>query len=142
EAVAAFERVLALDPADVGANVNLGQIHLQRKAYAEAVARFRMALAAQPFSATAAYNLGLALNRSGDAGEAQRMLDRFEELRRTGYGTLLGLSYPEQGRYAEGLATSGDETEVVDAATPQVRYVDVTAAILPDDQRRAPKGVE
>ena len=53
EAVAAFQRVLKIDPNDVGANINLGQIYSQQRKYPEAIAAFRIALAAEPYNATA-----------------------------------------------------------------------------------------
>jgi Flp pilus assembly protein TadD len=131
EAKAAFERVLALDPKDVGANVNLGQLLLQEKNYAAAMAAFRVALDAEPHNASAAYNLGLALTRSGQAEDGQRMMERFRLLRESGYAKVLGQGYPEQGRYAEAVASTGAETDLVDTATPAVRFVDATAEVLP-----------
>ena len=71
DAIAAFERVLALDPEDVGARVNLGQSPAAAApATPEAAALFQAALDTEPYNATAAYNLGVALTRSGqDRGE-------------------------------------------------------------------------
>src|SRR5437868_7065587 len=50
EAAAFFQRVLQLDPNDVGANVNLGQLYAQQRKYPEAIAAFRVALAAEPYN--------------------------------------------------------------------------------------------
>src|SRR6266498_2662198 len=41
EAVVAFQRVLKIDPNDVGTNVNLGQIYSQQRKYPEAIAAFQ-----------------------------------------------------------------------------------------------------
>src|SRR5688572_4940011 len=53
DAVKSFSRVLQLDPADAGANVNLGQLYLQQQQYAEAVGVFRAASKTEPFNVTA-----------------------------------------------------------------------------------------
>jgi tetratricopeptide (TPR) repeat protein len=126
----AFREVLSSDAADVGANVNLGQLLMQERSYAGAVAAFRAALASEAHNATAAYNLGLALARAGQTDEGQKMMERFRVLREGGYGTLIGQSYAEQGRYAEAIVSTGAEPELVDAATPDVRFADATAAAL------------
>jgi tetratricopeptide (TPR) repeat protein len=131
DAKAAFRQVLEIDPADVGAHVNLGQLLMQERDYAAAAAEFEKAAAADPNSATAVYNLGQALGRAGRGDESARALERFRQLREGGYGTTLGQAYPEQGRYAEALASTGAERELVDRATPLAAYVDVTAARLP-----------
>src|SRR5690349_9660246 len=55
DAAAAFERVLAIDPRDVGARVQRGQLLIAQRKYAEAAALLEQALAAEPFNATAAY---------------------------------------------------------------------------------------
>jgi hypothetical protein len=110
--------------------VNLGQILLQERAYADAAAAFRTALASEPHSATAVYNLGLALVRSGQAEEGQRLLERFRELRDSGAGTVIGQSYPDQGRYAEALVSTGAEPGLVDERTPDVRFTDASARFL------------
>jgi Tfp pilus assembly protein PilF len=131
EAEAAFKAVLAIDPGDVGARVNLGQLYLQARKYPEAVAEFRAAVAAEPYNATAIYNLGLALTRSGQTEEGQKMLERFRVLREGGYGTLIGTNYPDQGRYAEAVSSTGAEPDLVDPETPPVRFADTSARWLP-----------
>ena len=122
DAKAVFQKVLAQDPNDVGALVNLGQVDLQERDYAAAVGLFQKAEAAEPYNATAVYNLGISLIRSGNREEGRRMMERFQKLREAGYGTEIGQSYPEQGRYAEALTSSGAEPELVQAGTPDVRY--------------------
>jgi tetratricopeptide (TPR) repeat protein len=128
DAQAAFRKVLALDPADVGARVNLGQILLQERRYDEAIAELRAAIASEPYNATAVYNLGLALTRAGQAQDGQAAMERFRALRDSGAGTLIGQTYPEQGRYAEAIASTGSEPELVDKTTPAVRFVDTEVA--------------
>jgi tetratricopeptide (TPR) repeat protein len=131
EAIAAFQRVLKIDPSDVGANVNLGQLYSQQRKYTEAIAAFRTALAAEPYNATALYNLGTALLRAGQRDEGQQVIARFQELRQRGSATTLGPNYLEQGRYAEAVASTGAEAELVDKRTPDVVFTDVTAAVMP-----------
>ena len=122
DAIAQFQRVLKIDPNDVGTNVNLGQIYSQQRKYPEAIAAFRLALAAEPYNATALYNLGQALVRSGQREEGLRATARFQELRQKGSATTLGTNYLEQGRYAEAVASTGAEPDLVDRATPAVRF--------------------
>jgi len=68
DAVAAFGRVLQLDPADAGTKIHLGQIHLQQRRYEDALRLFQEALTAEPYNVTAAYSAALALTRAGRAG--------------------------------------------------------------------------
>jgi tetratricopeptide (TPR) repeat protein len=135
DAIAAFQRVLQIDPQDVGANVNIGQLLMQGGKHAEAVSHFRVALAAEPYNVTAAYNLAIALLRIGEREEGTRMMQRFQMLRQGGYGTTIGQNYLEQGRYAEAISSTGAEPELVDAAPPDVKFTgtviktaDLTAA--------------
>lgn len=122
-AMAAFQRVRELDPGDVSTEVQLGQLYLQERRYADAIAHLRRAVELEPFHVTASYNLALALIRAGQRQEGERMMQRFEELRQSGYGTALGQNYLEQGRYAEALASTGAEPELVDPRPPDVTFV-------------------
>jgi cytochrome c-type biogenesis protein CcmH/NrfG len=131
DAVAAFQRVLKIDPRDVGANVNLGQLYAQQRKYPEAIAALRVALAEEPYNGTALYNLGTALLRSGAREEGQRLMQQFQALRASGAATTVGTNYLEQGRYAEALASTGAEADVVDKRTPEVSFADATASALP-----------
>ncbi len=123
DALREFQRVHALDPEDVGASVNLGQISMEQREYAEAIDLLRQAVEREAYNVTAAYNLGLALTRSGAADEGREWLDRAQELRATGYAVTYGTGYLEQGRYAEALTSTGAEPDLVDAATPAASFV-------------------
>ncbi|HEY0406717.1 MAG TPA: FG-GAP-like repeat-containing protein, partial [Pyrinomonadaceae bacterium] len=131
EALAAFGSVLWLDARDVGANVNSGQLLAQQRRYTEAIAAFRAAVASEPYNMTALYNLALVLTRTGQRAEAQSMLARFQQLQRSGAGTSIGTNYAEQGRYAEAVASTGAEVELVDRSAPAVAFVDATESLLP-----------
>jgi tetratricopeptide (TPR) repeat protein len=130
DAVAAFQKVLQFDPRDVGANVNLGQVFMQQRKYAEALANFRTAVEAEPYNVTATYNLALALLRTNQREEGQAMMQRFQTLRDSNYGTVIGSNYLEQGQYAEAIASTGAEPELVEAATPEVTFIDATTSVL------------
>src|ERR1051325_2591436 len=129
QAIASFQKVLQIDPNDVGANVNLGQLYSQQRKYPEAIAALRLAVAAEPYNATALYNLGTTLIRAGQREEGQKVIAQFQELRQRGTGTTLGSNYLEQGRYAEAVASTGAEPELVDKRTPEVVFAD--ANVLP-----------
>jgi Tfp pilus assembly protein PilF len=133
DALRAFERVRQIDAADVGTSVNLGQIYLEDQQYAQAIAVLRPAAEVEPYNVTVVYNLGLALTRSGQADEGRRMLDRAQALRSTGYAVTHGTSYLEQGRYAEAIASTGSESELVDTSVPSAAFA--PAAIGPAANR-------
>ena len=113
DALGAFKRVLASDPADVGSNVNVGQIYTQQRSYAEAVTYFRKAYEAEPYNSTAIYNLATALIRIEQREEGQKLIERFQALRQSGAATSIGQNYLEQGRYAEALVSTGLDPELV-----------------------------
>jgi len=128
DARAAFERVLKIDAHDVGSQVNLGQLLLQQQQFADAIAHFRTALADEPYNVTAAYNLGLALTRAGQRDEGQQAMERSQQLRSSGYGTIFSTNYLEQGRYAEAMPSTGAERDLVDPTVPDVAFAPVTIA--------------
>jgi Tfp pilus assembly protein PilF len=130
DAIAAFSRVHEIDPNDGATNVNLGQLYAGQRNYPEAIKVLRQAIAGEPYNITAAYNLAIALQRSGQRDESQRMMDRFTTLRQSGYGTALGQKYLEQGRYAEAVTSTGLEPDLVDTSTPNVTFADLTSSYL------------
>jgi tetratricopeptide (TPR) repeat protein len=131
DALASFQKVLKVDPKDVGANVNVGQIHSLRRQYDEAVKAFRVAMEAEPYNTSAVYNLATTLSRMGQREEAQELLQKFQVLRQSGAGTSIGTNYLEQGRYAEAIASTGMEKELVDKDAPNVTFKDATKEVLP-----------
>ena len=122
DAVNALTKVLQIDPNDVGANVNLGQIYIQQRKYAEAVAVFRTALNAEPYNSTAMYSLATALLRNNARAEGQGLMTKFQALRQSGAATSIGQNYLEQGRYAEAIASTGAESELVDKIAAENRF--------------------
>jgi Flp pilus assembly protein TadD len=117
-----FQRVRQIDPRDIGASVNLAQIDLQDRNYAEAISVLRPAVADEPYNLTAAYDLGLALTRAGQPSEGRQLLERSQALRTTGYAVTFGTTYLEQGRYAEALASTGAEPGLVDTTVPPAAF--------------------
>ena len=118
DALAYFNKVLAVDPNDVGSNVNVGQIYTQERKYADAVTLFRRAYNSEPYNSTAIYNLATALIRIEQRDEGQKLIDRFQALRQSGAATSIGQNYLEQGRYAEALVSTGAEQELIDTTSP------------------------
>lgn len=138
EAIAAFLRVLQIDPDDVGSRIHLGQINSSERRYAEAAAYFEAALVREPFNATAAYGLATSLVRGGqrDAGEAA--MARFQVLDDNPAAITYSANYLEQGRYGQALASSGLEPELVDPAVPRQRFADATADVFGEPNPRGP----
>ena len=130
EAVAAFERVVKLDGEDAGAKIQLGQIFLQQRRYDEALRLFQEALSAEPYNVTAAYSVALALTRSGKPEEGRAAMQRFEALRDSPYGFTYAQTYLAQGKYAEAIASTGAEPELVDTSLPAVTFADATTTMM------------
>lgn len=131
EALTAFEQVVKLDPSDVATRINIGQIHLETGRYAEAIDSLAKAAAAEPFNATAAYGYATALLRARRTAEGQTAMARFQVLRDAPYAVTYAAAYLQQGRYAEAIVSTGAEPQLVDAAIPAIRFLDVTAEALP-----------
>lgn len=131
EAIAELQRVLEIDPDDVGTNINLGQLLVQQQKYAEAVTALRHAVAVESYNSTAAYSLATALLRSGQSEGGQAQMKRFQALREAGYGTSLSQNYPLQGRYAEAVVSTGAEPALVDSQTPAARFVEAATPPAP-----------
>lgn len=74
--------------------------------------------------------------RSNQRDEGQTVIQRFKELRERGSATTIGSNYLEQGRYADAVASTGAESELVDRAIPPVTFTDATASILPGSADR------
>src|SRR5258708_5476616 len=132
EAIAEFQRVLKIDPDDVGANINVGQILAQRKKSTEAIAAFRKAISAEPYNETALYNLGLLFTRTGHRAEGQGLLQKFQQLKQSGAGTTLGTNYLEGGHYAEAVVSTGAKSDLVDKGIPDVVFQDVIEGLPPE----------
>jgi tetratricopeptide (TPR) repeat protein len=126
DALAAFRRVLQADPDDVASLVNVGQLLLQRRAYAEAVPAFSKAVELEPYNVSALYNLAVAQTRAGQRDLGAATTAKFQALRETGYGTTYSNTYMEQGRYAEAILSTGAEADLAPTAPP----LTYTAAML------------
>ncbi|MBS1786340.1 MAG: VCBS repeat-containing protein [Acidobacteria bacterium] len=129
EAIAAFNKVLAIDPKDPYTNIQIGQIYSSKQQYAQAVEAFRRAMEAEPYNATAIYSLAQAMIRSGNQPEGQKLLAQFQTLKASGYSTTLGLTYGEQGKYAEAVVSTGAEPDLVSKEGAKVSFADAAAGL-------------
>jgi Tfp pilus assembly protein PilF len=128
-AEAHLRKVLAADPGDFGANLVLGQLLVDEERYDEALPILELAAEADPVNASAAYSKAMALGRSGRREEAMQAMKHFQALRANPAHTSFGKIYLEQGRYAEAVASTGAEDEVVDPATPKVAFEEAEGAV-------------
>jgi len=70
QAVAAYQRVLELDPEHAAAHINLGTLHYNRQDYTLAEKHYRAAVAIDPRYALAYFDLGNVLDETGRVTEA------------------------------------------------------------------------
>jgi tetratricopeptide (TPR) repeat protein len=83
EIIAAYQRAVDLDPASVGALVNLGTAHFHRREWAEAERCYQRALEADPSYALAHFNLANLYDERGDGERAQAHYEKALELNAT-----------------------------------------------------------
>ena len=126
EAIKEFTKVIEIDPKDATTNIQIGQIYSAQQKYELAIPFYQRGLENEPYNATAAYNLGTALLRSGKTDEGKKQLAFFSKLRATNYKAELGNKYGEVGRYAEAVAGTGAEADLVNKNAPAVKFVDAT----------------
>jgi tetratricopeptide (TPR) repeat protein len=69
-AVAAYEKVLAIDPGHAAAHINLGTLYYNSQDHAKAETHYRQAIAADPRYALAYFDLGNVLDETGRVKEA------------------------------------------------------------------------
>jgi len=103
EAKRVLEDVLARDPSDARAWLDLGLVHEAGSDFAAAEKAYRRATEVDPNFAEAFNNLGVLLREGGRLAEAMPMLERAVALdpQLTAARFNLGLAYEEQGRRAE-----------------------------------------
>jgi tetratricopeptide (TPR) repeat protein len=70
QAIAAYEKVLQLDPEHAAAHINLGTLHYNRQDYALSERHYRAAIAIDPRYALAYFDLGNVLDETGRVAEA------------------------------------------------------------------------
>ena len=70
QAIAAYEKVLELEPKHAAAHINLGTIFYNRQEYAKAEKHYRAAIAVDPRYALAYFDLGNVLDETGRVPEA------------------------------------------------------------------------
>ena len=70
EAVAAYEKVLEIDPAHAAAHINLGTLYYNRQDHMKAEKHYRLAIEADPRYALAYFDLGNVLDETGRVKEA------------------------------------------------------------------------
>lgn len=70
QAIAVYEKVLALDPTHAAAHINLGTLHYNRQEYTLAESHYRAAVEADPRYALAHFDLGNVLDETTRVAEA------------------------------------------------------------------------
>lgn len=106
EALEHFRQVTELAPQDAYAWYYYGISLSRAHRFQESIQALRKAVELDPVNVSALYNLAQTLGRAGQREEAARVMERFVALKEAGEGTMTteaGLSYLEQGPYAEAI---------------------------------------
>jgi protein O-GlcNAc transferase len=109
-AVAEYQKAIALRPDLPGLRLELGQVYAANSQWAEAADQFRTEAKLQPGSAEAAYRLGNALLQEGNMKDAVKELHRSDSLRPDMPETL----------YALGKAAATDDPSIAEPALKRV----------------------
>jgi tetratricopeptide (TPR) repeat protein len=123
EAIAQFEKALALKPQFAEARYNLGNAFLQQRRVDEAITQFRKALTIKPDYVEARNNLAWVLATCPQASlrngiEAVKLAEQADQL---AGGTnpvvlcTLGAAYAEAGRFPEAIETAQHAMHLVEA---------------------------
>src|SRR5258705_10677348 len=67
--------------------------------------------------------------RGGQREEGLKAPALFQELRQRGSATTIGQNYLEKGRYAEAVASTGAESELVDRTIPAVTFTEANSSL-------------
>jgi protein O-mannosyl-transferase len=122
EAIAHFERVVALRPNRARHRANLGLALLKAHRSAEAAEQFQRVLAEEPTDTDTRWRLGLALAQQGQLVEASRALERAvaDNPRHVDALTALGMVLIDLGRPGEAVAYL-DRAVALDPASAAAR---------------------
>jgi Flp pilus assembly protein TadD len=107
KAITAFGHVAELVP-DADTYYFIGLLNNQLQQYDQAIAAFNRAIELNPLHASAAFGLGRAYQRKGDAAAARIHLAQFQKITQSHLGAPLGSAYPDQGRYCVGEVSPHD----------------------------------
>jgi tetratricopeptide (TPR) repeat protein len=106
EASRFFSRALELDPFYTAAGVGLAKVWIAKKEYQKAVEELEQTARQSPEDETIYYNLMIAFRGMGKVDQAQRALDKFQELKKTKDQSLSSILKQFKGTVAGGPAPS------------------------------------
>lgn len=83
EAFARYSKAYALNPGEPGAQLGMGRVLMMKDNTQEAVKYLRMAVESDPLNTEVHYRLALACRKLGLAGEAEKEMRLFDEIKKT-----------------------------------------------------------
>jgi len=137
-----FLVVVEADPEDAEATYHIGQASMQLENFDEALGWFKKAIEGDPYLRSAYYRTFQALQRMGEAEEAEPYIQRFQGLEGNPRARLMEFKYTKMGRRAEvaviGTPASGDVPKLEGPVfAPAVRLVDGAVVETPENSARA-----
>lgn len=100
-AIADFEKVAAIDPADTDTQCLIGLLYLDQKQYANAIGAFTKAITLDPLLASAELGLAQAKQQTGAVGESLAHLKRLEEMSANNTGRTVDFAYGKAGKLSK-----------------------------------------
>jgi len=126
EAIEQSRKTLELDPNYVNAHRTLAMTYLQKSMYKEATAEFEKALVISPGNPYVLSELGYGFALSGKRMEAQKMLDRLNDLAKqkyvpSSYRVMIYAGLGEKDKALEWLEKSYEERHIVGDGTGDIK---------------------
>lgn len=110
-AIADFQKVAAIDPANADTQCLIGLLYLEENRYGEAIAAFTKAVAFDAHLASAELGLAQAKQQTGDTEDSVAHLKRLEELMAKSDGRTVDFAYGKAGKFSKAEKIIPPESE-------------------------------
>ena len=100
-AIADFEKVATIDPADADTECLIGLLYMDQKKYSDAIVAFTRAVAIDPQLATAELGLAQATQQTGAIGQSLAHLKTLENMTANNTGRTVDFAYGKAGKFSK-----------------------------------------
>jgi len=118
-AIADFEKVAAIDPADADTECLIGLLYMDQKKYSDAIVAFTKAVAIDPQLASAELGLAQASQQTGDTDAALAHLKSLEDITAKNTGRTVDFAYGKAGKFSKAEKIVAPQPESTGPPAPE-----------------------